>query len=268
MTGQREARLDAQGVARLDFTTLVDAVPAPWQEREGVIRARVTIQRPQLETLRNIAVDQLMGELPSIVRGALEPWVQSTVTEILSSLGEFVLPRRHRDGAPSCSTSRTRNLSLARRTRLLRPRPGVPSGSTTTGKVLAAVSRPAGCSSWSRAAGRTATGRECFGPAGWRCCRSSTSRWSSRSGPRRASRVTQTDTAGEIPWMLREDGAPSGVTSHVEYLLVVAVDGQAMRVRTYGTADEQVEGQQLLHEITESAEVTMPIEPAPPGACP
>ena len=80
--------------------------------------------------------------------------------------------------------------------------------------------------------------------------------------------VTQTDTAGKIAWMLREDGAPSGVTSHVEYLLVVAVDGQTMRVRTYGTADEQVEGQQLLDEITESAEVTMPIEPAPPGACP
>jgi hypothetical protein len=85
-------------------------------------------------------------------------------------------------------------------------------------------------------------------------------------------RITQTDTQGTIPWNLRGDGLPSGVTSHVEYLLLVEVGpggptGYQMRIVSIGSADERVQGQQLLGEITETSEVTLPIEPAPPGSC-
>ena len=78
-----------RGTARWDFMTGVDRVD-PWKEAIGLMRSNVTIRRPQLDTLRAIAVEAALGGLPDVVKGVLRPWVQEAVKEVSSSLDELV----------------------------------------------------------------------------------------------------------------------------------------------------------------------------------
>jgi hypothetical protein len=71
-----------------------------------------------------------------------------------------------------------------------------------------------------------------------------------------------TSTGGMIPWIL------PGITSEVRYDIDVSVDGTTMVLTISGTANEQVQGQELIEGISASAgPQSLPIEPAPEGAC-
>jgi hypothetical protein len=76
------------------------------------------------------------------------------------------------------------------------------------------------------------------------------------------SQATTTSTDGTIPWIL------PGITSDVHYDIDVVVDGTTMVVTISGTANERVQGQELIGDIAASAgPQTLPIEPAPEGRC-
>jgi hypothetical protein len=71
-----------------------------------------------------------------------------------------------------------------------------------------------------------------------------------------------TSTGGMIPWIL------PGITSEVRYDIDVSVDGTTMVLTISGTANEQVQGQELIEDISASSgPQSLPIEPAPEGAC-
>jgi hypothetical protein len=254
--GARGASLDAQGEARWDFTTLVDDVESPWWEKEGVIRAKVTIRRPQLESLRSIAVDQLIGGLPDIVQGVIRPWVQDAVKEIASGMDDLLSKQGSGFGTVIFHESG--------------PTPAPDEGPTLPRIVWVHYDREALGNTIQ--AGRILELVSCSGPYGdW-----SGTMLTGGIGPIPFSELPvqfgfpgatgvqtwTTETGGQIPWDL------PGVTSNVHFVLRFSVDGRTMRVRITGTVDERVQGQQLLGEVTETSEVVLPIEPAPESVCP
>ncbi len=272
--GTQDDRLDPQGVARWRFTTLVDTVPEPWTLEAGVITTSVIIRRPQLDMLRSIAVEELLGGLPGVVRDVLRPWVRDALDKVSGTLDDLV--SRQALGAGTVLFHVPDEPEPP-------PEPGQPPAPAGASRaVWVHLDREAIGSGVE--AGRVLELYSCSGPYGF---------WvgDMRVGGLGAGlipwvelpvaftfdgasgiRITQTDTEGTIPWNLRGDGQPSGVTSHVEYLLIIEVGpggptGYQMRIRSIGSADERVQGQQLLGEITESVETTLPIEPAPPGSC-
>jgi hypothetical protein len=254
--GTRADVLDAQGAARWDFTTNVDEVEAPWQRRDGLVRAKVTIRRPQLETLRSIAVDQLIGGLPDIVQGVLRPWVQDAVREITSGLNDLLSKQGSELGnvgfwVSGSSPPPDQGPTLPRIVWVHYDREAV-GEVIQAGRILELVSCSGPYGDWS---GTMLTGG--IGPIPF-------SELPVQFGFPGATGVQTftTQTGGQIPWDL------PGVTSNVRFVLTFSVDGRTMRVRITGTVDERVQGQQLLDEITESSEVVMPIEPAPDSVCP
>jgi len=254
--GARGASLDGQGVATWDFTTLVDDVEAPWWEKEGVIRAKVTIRRPQLETLRSIAVDQLIGGLPDIVQGVIRPWVRDAIREVTSGLDDLLSKQGsgfgtvvfHESG-PSPAPEEGPTLPRIVWVHYDREAMG---NAIQAGRILELVSCSGPYGDWS---GTMLTGG--IGPIPF-------SELPVQFGFNGASGVQTytTETGGQIPWDL------PGVTSNVHFVLRFSVDGRTMRVRITGTVDERVQGQQLLGEVTETSEVVLPIEPAPESVCP
>ncbi|MET0773104.1 MAG: hypothetical protein ABWZ82_08480, partial [Candidatus Limnocylindrales bacterium] len=254
--GARGASLDAQGVATWEFRTLVDDVETPWWEREGVIRAKVTIRRPQLESLRSIAVDQLIGGLPDIVQGVIRPWVQDAVREITSGLNDLLSKQGsgfgtvifHESGP---SPAPDEGPTLPRIVWVHYDREAV-GDVILAGRILELVSCSGPYGDWS---GTMLTGG--IGPIPF-------SELPVEFGFPGATGVQTytTETGGQIPWDL------PGITSNVHFVLRFSVDGSTMRVRITGTVDERVQGQQLLGEVTETSEIVMPIEPAPESVCP
>jgi hypothetical protein len=254
--GARGASLDAQGVATWDFTTLTDDVEAPWWEKPGVIRAKVTIRRPQLESLRSIAVDQLIGGLPEIVQGVIRPWVQDAVKEITSAMDDLLSKQGsgfgtvifHESG-PSPAPDEGPTLPRIVWVHFDREALG---NSIQAGRILELVSCSGPYGDWS---GTMLTGG--IGPIPF-------SELPVQFGFPGATGVQTftTETGGQIPWDL------PGVTSNVHFVLRFSVDGRTMRVRITGTVDERVQGQQLLGEVSETTEVVLPIEPAPESVCP
>lgn len=87
---RQDATLDARAESRLDFTTLIDDVREPWSLRGGILTSRVTVMRPALRQLRDIAIDQLMAEIPRIIRGFLEPYLRPTLEQMSAKLERLI----------------------------------------------------------------------------------------------------------------------------------------------------------------------------------
>jgi hypothetical protein len=257
--GSREARLDAQGVARLDYTTLVDAIPAPWQDRAGSIRTGVTIERPALEQLRNIAIDQLLGALPGIIRGVLEPYLRPTLDELGRRLTSLIATQAsgpgtvifHVPAATPPPDTEPEPAAPARAVWVHLEREGV-GDAVQAGRVLELVSCSGPYGAWSGVMRVGGLGPVPFSelPVGFSF--------------RGAGGVqgTQTSTGGDIPWSL------PGITSSVFYVLDIVVDGRTMTLTVTGRANEEVQGVDLLGDMSgTSGPQELPIEPAPPGSC-
>jgi hypothetical protein len=234
----------------------VDDVQAPWWEQAGVIKAKVTIRRPQLESLRSIAVEQLIGGLPDAVEAVIRPWVQEAVKEITSGLDDLLSKQGSGFGTvvfhvSGPSPAPEAGPALPRIVWVHYDREAV-GNAIQAGRILELVSCTGPYGHWS---GTMLTGG--IGPIPF-------SELPVEFGfPGTAGVQTwTTETGGQIPWDL------PGVTSNVRFVLRFSVDGRDMRVRITGTVDERVQGQQLLGEVTETSEVVMPIEPAPDSVCP
>jgi hypothetical protein len=90
---RRQGALDAQGNAVLDYVTLVDIVPEPWELRVGRYRATVTVQRPQMVQLRRVAIDALLGELPDDLRPIIQAYFGPTLNDLASKLDRILESR-------------------------------------------------------------------------------------------------------------------------------------------------------------------------------
>jgi hypothetical protein len=89
-TGTAETKLDAQGAARLPYTTLVDDVDDPWKTFPGAIFARVTFNRQSLREFSEFLQKELWKELPSIVVGPLQTFLQPSLDKINARLGQLI----------------------------------------------------------------------------------------------------------------------------------------------------------------------------------
>jgi hypothetical protein len=89
-TGVAGEKLDAQGAARLPFTTLVDDVDDPWQTFPGAIYARVTFDRQSLKEFAKYLQEELWKELPSVVVGPLQAFLQEPLNRINARLGTLI----------------------------------------------------------------------------------------------------------------------------------------------------------------------------------
>ncbi len=90
LVGPAEPKLDAQGAARLPFTTLSDAVHSPWKTFPGAIYARVTFDRQSLKDFAKYLQGELWKELPSIVYGPLQAFLKDPLDQINNKLGTLV----------------------------------------------------------------------------------------------------------------------------------------------------------------------------------
>jgi hypothetical protein len=90
LAGSAEGKLDAQGAARLPFTTLSDAVQSPWKTFPGAIYARVTFDRQSLKNFATFLQQELWKELPSIVVGPLQAFLKEPLDKINARLGTMI----------------------------------------------------------------------------------------------------------------------------------------------------------------------------------
>ena len=90
LVGPAEAKLDAQGGARLPFTTLSDTVHDPWDTFPGQIHARVTFDRQSLKEFAKYLQGELWKELPSIVYGPLSAFLKDPLDQINNKLGTLI----------------------------------------------------------------------------------------------------------------------------------------------------------------------------------
>jgi hypothetical protein len=87
-------RLDYTGAAQLNFTTLVDFVDEPYVTLTGSIWAHVSIERPGLQDLLDVAKRELWSEIPSVVVGPLQAFLGPSIANIESSLRTLVTVSR------------------------------------------------------------------------------------------------------------------------------------------------------------------------------
>lgn len=256
--GSRQARLDAEGVAKLDFQTLVDALPAPWEDRAGMVSSRVTVERPALEDLRNLAVNELFALLPSLVRGIVEPYLRPTVEQLAQRLTALI------------SASASGPATVIYHVPAATPPPGAtPAPTPQPREVWVHADRPALGDSVQ--AGRVIELYSCGGPYG---------PWSGvlRAGGmaavpfkelplsfafRGSSGVqrTQVTVSGVLETVLPDISYP------VTFVIDISVDGRAMALTITGTAGEVVQGQQLFEVQGSGGRSVLPIEPAAAGSC-
>lgn len=283
--GAQEPRLGASGAARWDFVTGTDRLAPPVEPRQGLIRGDVTVVRPQLDTLRSIAIEELLGPLPDVVKGVLRPWVQDAVKQVSSGLDQLLSthgfgfgditfhvkkdePSAGQPGeppAPPAAATGQRALWVHY------DRPGL-ADALLPGRVLELYTCTGVYGQWWGVMAVGGIGRIIpfvdlpveFGFDGVQ-----------------GLQTTLASTAGTIPWDLRGDGQSSGVTSHVTFDLVIGVDAatRQMQVRSFGNVDERVDtgapvddsgipGTQLMDEVFGvSDRITMDMEPAPAGTC-
>ncbi|MEO5704943.1 MAG: hypothetical protein ABIZ52_07455 [Candidatus Limnocylindrales bacterium] len=88
--GTAETKLDAQGAARLPFTTLVDDVQDPYTRVPGAIFVRATFERQSLKEFATYLQQELWKELPSIVVGPLQAFLQAPLDQINQRLGTMI----------------------------------------------------------------------------------------------------------------------------------------------------------------------------------
>lgn len=252
----RTTVLDAQGAATLDFTTLVDAVPEPWETRLGFVRSRVTIERPDLRNLANVGIDFLLAQLPSQVQPVIRQFIQGPIDQLKAKLDSLI------------STQVSDMGYVVYHTPAATPEPdATPRPTAPPQEVWVHVERPAGDGI---AETTVIELYSCSGPYG---------AWSGvvrlgGVGPvpiaefpvafefRGASGVQRAAAAvdGLMPWVLPD------VAYDVHIDLDSIVDGKTMTLAITTQLDEQVQGGSLLSGQGIEA-VSKPIEVAPPGSC-
>jgi hypothetical protein len=256
-TGHTE-RLDAQGAATLDFVTLVDDVPEPWETRLGFLRAKVTVNRPGLKELADIGIKELLGLLDRRVEPIVRAFLSKPLDELEASL-ERLISQQGSDLAyviyhvpaptpePSASPTPT-------------PRPR---------SVWVHVDRPAFGTVVE--AGRLVEFVSCSGPYGpWTGVLrfggiKDLVPWSelpvafSFRGMAGVQRTT-TATGGRIPWTL------PGIEYQADIHLDLTVDGQFITLGMSGKIGEEVVGNELL-AMEGGGSRSLLIEPAPEGMC-
>ena len=88
--GTGETKLDAQGTARLPFTTLVDNVKSPYLKYPGAIIARVTFERESLKTFAQLIQQGLWAELNSVVVEHVRNFLAKELKAIEDHLGKLL----------------------------------------------------------------------------------------------------------------------------------------------------------------------------------
>jgi hypothetical protein len=256
--GGRQARLDAEGVAKLDFVTLVDDLPAPWEDRAGMVSSRVTVERPALEELRNLAVNELFALLPTLVRGIVEPYLRPTVDQLAQRLTALI------------SSSASGPATVIYHVPAATPPPdATPAPTPRPRQVWVHADRPAIGASVQ--AGRVIELYSCGGPYGpWsgvlRAGGMATVPfkelpiWFSLRGTTGVQRAHVT-VSGVLDTILPEIAYP------VTFEIDIAVDGRDMTLTIAGSAGEQVQGQQLFEVQGSGGRSVLPIEPAAAGSC-
>jgi hypothetical protein len=256
--GPRQARLDAEGVAKLDFQTLVDDLPAPWEDRAGVMSSRVTVERPALEDLRKLAVNELFALLPTLVRGIVEPYLRPTVDQLAQRLTALI------------SASASGPATVIYHVPAATPPPGAtPVPTPQPRQVWVYSDRPAIGDSVQ--AGRVIELYSCGGPYGpW-------------SGVLRAGGMSAVPFK-ELPLSFAFRGSSgvqraqvtvSGVLDTivpdikypVTFVIDIGVDGSDMTLGITGTAGEVIQGEQLFQVQGDAGRSVLPIEPAAAGTC-
>jgi hypothetical protein len=256
--GRRETRLDANGVARLDFVTLVDDVPEPWQTPAGTIQTRVTVVRPQLEQLRELAVNELFAALGE-ARPLVEPFLRQPIDNLLSRIDGLISKSASDFGyviyhvpAPTPRPDESPEPAPEGRARavwatLERPAEGPIRGAT----VIEFVSCSGPYGEWS--------GVLRVGGIGPVRLAELPVEFSFRAGS--GVQVTQTSTQGKIPWI------QPGIAYDAFFILDLSTDGETLTVTTTGRVDEEIQGQDLLTSSGSGGTQVLPIEPAPPEKC-
>lgn len=256
--GARQARLDRDGIAKLDFQTLVDTLPEPWEDRAGLLSSRVTVERPAIERLRNLAINELFGLLPTLVRGVVEPYLRPTVEQLAQRLTALI--------SASASGPATVIFHVPAAT----PPPGAsPAPTPRPRQVWVHSDRPAFGDMVQ--AGRVIELYSCGGPYGpW----SGVLRAGGMSavpfkelplsfsfrGSRGVQR-TQTTVSGILETIIPDISYP------VTFVIDISVDGRSMTLSITGSAGEVVQGQQLFEVQGSGGRSVLPIEPAAAGSC-
>lgn len=254
--GARQARLDAAGQATLDYLTLVDDIPAPWRDVPGQLVATVVVERPGLQQLRDIALDALFGELGR-ARGLVEPYLRPIIERLTAQLTTLISSRAY---GPATVIYHVPDAT---------PEPDRTPGPTAPPRQVWVHLDRAAMGDMVQAA-RVIELYSCSGPYGvWSgdirlggvgpvplADFPVTFGFRGSAGVQRAA----TSVSGRIPWDL------PGVEYDARIELDVAVDGRTMAISTTISLDEQVQGDSLLGGSGTGA-ISLPIEPAPPGAC-
>lgn len=84
--GKGEEKLDKDGIARFPWTTGIDDVPEPYQERPGWIGVTAHVDRPAIKELRQLAIDELLSHIPTLVRSTVVPYVRPIIERVTSQL--------------------------------------------------------------------------------------------------------------------------------------------------------------------------------------
>ena len=91
--------LDAQGVARLDFTTLIDVVEDPYRTIPGTIAVKVNVEQRAIRNLADWAENEVWGMIPfqvgTALSGYLRPYldrIKAKLTELLSKHSSARMP--------------------------------------------------------------------------------------------------------------------------------------------------------------------------------
>jgi hypothetical protein len=64
----------------------VDDIPEPWQERPGWIGVSARVDRPAIKELRQLAIDELLSHIPTLVRGTVVPYVRPILDNVTAQL--------------------------------------------------------------------------------------------------------------------------------------------------------------------------------------
>jgi hypothetical protein len=258
-------RLDADGTARLDFTTLSDDVDAPWDDRIGRIRVSVTVERPGLEALARLASVGIAT--PSTGEGVLRAQLEPTIQRVRDRLLELIasgsagagtviyhvpMPTRtpRQSGTPAPTPTAPPRAVMVQ---LERPR----MGAAEAGIVLELYSCTGPYGHWSGVirfggidAGEGLAVPWADLPVEFRIRGS--------GGVRRAF----TTVSGVIPSNRPE------ITYDIDAFLDFTVDGRTMEILSRVDIEEQIEGSDLMGTSEPGLPLSLPIEPAPEGVCP
>ena len=82
--------LDAQGAARLDFTTLMDSVEEPYKTVPGRISVSVTVEQRAIRNLADWAENEVWGMIPWQVGGALSAYLRPYLDRIKGKLTDLL----------------------------------------------------------------------------------------------------------------------------------------------------------------------------------